>query len=187
MNDEPARRILALEEEHGPALRRFFDSLPDQDVTAVKEDVRDEAMVPAAIADGRARRWIATDEDGEIAAYASLLPGVGLSSHVGELRLVVSRAHRRRGLGRALARTVLRAALLADLRKVLVEVPAEEEGTADVFRRLGFEGEALLRDHVRDRDGELRDLLVLAHFADENSSALTALGLDLAHDLAPSA
>ena len=47
-----------------------------------------------------------------------------------------------------------------------------------MFRRLGFEGEALLRDHVRDRNGQLSDLLILAHFADENSSALNGLGVD---------
>ncbi len=60
----------------------------------------------------------------------------------------------------------------------MVEVPANQESTAEVFRRLGFEGEALLRDHVRDRNGRLSDLLVLAHFADENSSILSALGVD---------
>jgi hypothetical protein len=50
-----------------------------------------------------------------------------------------------------------------------------------VFRRLDFEGEALLRGHVRDRDGELHDVLVLAHFAEENSSILSSLGLDEPH------
>ena len=113
----------------------------------------------------------------EVAAYASLHSGVGLSSHVGELRLVVGSRHRRQGLGRAMARTVLVSALHDGLSKVLVEVPADEESTAEVFRRLGFEGEALLRDHVQHSDGRLSDLLVLAHFADEQSSVLSGLGV----------
>jgi GNAT superfamily N-acetyltransferase len=170
--------ITTLTVDHLPALRQFFADLPDEDVTSVKEDVRDPASVAAAVADTRASRWVAFD-DGELAAYASLLPGVGLSTHVGELRLVVSRRHRRKGLGRDLARTVLLAALKDGLSKVMVEVPAGQESTAEVFRRLGFEGEALLRDHVRDRDGRLSDLLVLAHFADENSSVLSGLGVEM--------
>ena len=172
--------ITMLAADQAPALREFFDALPDEDVTSVKEDVRDPASVDAAVVDTRARRWVAID-DGEVAAYASLQPGVGLSAHVGELRLVVSRQHRRKGLGRSMARTVLLAALNDGLSKVMVEVPAGQESTAEVFRKLGFEGEALLRDHVRDRKGHLSDLLVLAHFADENSSVLRGLGVDDAH------
>ena len=169
--------IATLEAAHAPALRRFFDDLPDQDVTSVKEDVRDPARVDEALLDTHATRWVAL-VDGEVAAYASLLPGVGLSAHVGELRLVVSRRHRRKGLGRTMARTVLLAALREGLSKVMVEVPADQEATAEVFRRLGFQGEALLRDHVRDRRGNLSDLLVLAHFADDNSSVLAGLGVE---------
>ena len=60
-----------------------------------------------------------------------------------------------------------------------MEVPADQEATAEVFRRLGFEGEALLRDQLRDRDGTLRDVLVLAHFAEENSSLMSGIGLDV--------
>lgn len=170
--------ITTLAADHIPALRRFFAELPDEDVTSVKEDVRNPASVEAAVIDMRASRWVAF-EGGEVAAYASLLPGVGLSAHVGELRLVVSRRHRRKGLGRSMARTVMLAALNDGLSKVMVEVPAGQESTAEVFRRLGFEGEALLRDHVRDRNGRLSDLLVLAHFADENSSVLSGLGVEV--------
>ncbi len=169
--------IMVLEPAHAAALRDFFDGLSDEDVTSVKEDVRDPQGVDLAVADSRATRWVAI-VDGEVAAYASLHPGMGLSAHVGEVRLVVGSRHRRRGLGRAMARTVLLAALRGGMSKVMVEVPAAEESTAEVFRRLGFEGEALLRDHVRDDSGRLSDLLVLAHFADENSSVLVGLGAD---------
>lgn len=168
--------ITTLEAAHAPQLRRFFDDLPDEDVTSVKEDVRDPRGVDVAVIDDHATRWVALDGDA-VAAYASLHPGVGLSSHVGELRLVVGSRHRRRGLGRAMARTALLTALRNGLSKVTVEVPADEESTAEVFRRLGFEGEALLRDHVQHRDGQLSDLLVLAHFADEQSSVITGLGV----------
>ena len=168
--------------QHAEALRRFFDDLPDEDVTYVKEEVRDPAVVSAlAEGDGRARRWVRLNDEGHVQGYAAVLPGVGLSQHVGELRLVVSRACRGQGIGRRLAQAALLAALKDGLSKVVVEVPAEEEATAQVFKRLGFEGEALLRDHIRDRKGQLRDVLVLAHFADDTSSSLSVIGADEPH------
>ncbi|MCW2667720.1 MAG: Sortase-like acyltransferase [Frankiales bacterium] len=168
--------------QHAPALRRFFDDLPDEDVTYVKESVRDAAVVNGlAEGDGRARRWVALSDEGEVQGYVAVLPGVGLSQHVGELRLVVSRACRGQGIGRRLAQAAVLAALKDGLSKLVVEVPAEEEGTAQVFRRLGFEGEALLRDHIRDRSGTLRDVLLLAHFADATSSSLSVIGADEPH------
>jgi len=46
-----------------------------------------------------------------------------------------------------------------------------------MFQAIGFEAEALLRDHVIDRAGTVRDLVVLAHHADQDSSEMQALGL----------
>jgi hypothetical protein len=46
-----------------------------------------------------------------------------------------------------------------------------------MFLALGFGGEALLRDHIRDRTGQLHDLVVLAHFVDDNWAAMDAVGL----------
>ena len=42
---------------------------------------------------------------------------------------------------------------------------------------LGFVGEALLRDHIRDRDGEFHDLVMLAHFVDGTWAGMDAIGL----------
>jgi hypothetical protein len=43
---------------------------------------------------------------------------------------------------------------------------------------LGFEAEALLRDHVRDGTGQLRDLIVMAHFVEATWDAMRTIGLD---------
>ena len=47
-------------------------------------------------------------------------------------------------------------------RKLSVEVMASNEGGLGLFERHGFEREAILRRHVRDGDGSLQDLVVLA-------------------------
>ena len=163
---------------HLDALQRFFAAMPDEDVAFMKEDVRDADVVEHMVQPSpRARRWVA-EHGGEVIGYAALLPLVGWSDHVGELRLAVAPGQRRQGLGRGLAETAMLAALETGLKKVVVEVVAEQEAAARMFRGLGFEGEALLRDHVRDRSGQLRDVLLLAHFADEMSSALGTIGAD---------
>jgi ribosomal protein S18 acetylase RimI-like enzyme len=172
-------RLEELGADHLPALRTFLAALPDEDVTFIKEDVRDPAVAEAwAEGRGPGRWWVATGEDGAALGVVGVRRLVGWSSHVGELRLVVDPARRRHGVGRALARHALREALEAGLEKVVVEVVAEQEGAARMFGELGFRGEALLQDHIRDRDGELRDLLVLAHDARDAWSAMAGVGIE---------
>lgn len=167
-----------LEPGHLEALQRFFAAMPDEDVSFMKEDVRDADVVEAFVSSpGRGRRWV-VEHGGEVLGYAALLRLHGWSDHVGELRLAVAPSQRRQGLGRRLAQTALLGALDLRLVKVVVEVVAEQEAASEMFRGLGFEGEALLRDQVRDRSGELRDVLLLAHFAEDISSQLQTVGAE---------
>jgi RimJ/RimL family protein N-acetyltransferase len=168
-------RLLAPDDLH--ALSSLFDRVPEGDRTFFKEDVLDTDVVAAWTHDRHARRIIAVD-GGTVVAYAAVIPGVGWSSHVGELRLVVDPAHRRRGLGTTLAQRGMLEAFQLGLHKLSVEVVADQTAAIHLFQALGFGGEAILRDHVRDRDGRLHDLIVLAHVVDENWALLATAGID---------
>ena len=171
--------IEALEPGHLDALRRFLEELPEGDRTFMKEDVGDPACAASWVrGEGRAQRWAAVDDDGEVLGVVFLAPLTGWSSHVGDVRLVVAAGARGRAVGRDLARHAVVAAAEAGLAKLVVEVVAEQEPAVRMFTDLGFQGEALLRDHIRDRSGALRDLLVLAHYTDDNWSAMASVGLD---------
>jgi hypothetical protein len=63
------------------------------------------------------------------------------------------------------------------LKKVVVEVIADQEALISMFRTLGFEPEALLTDHVRDRSGEIRDLMVLANSVDSQFASMATAGI----------
>jgi hypothetical protein len=63
------------------------------------------------------------------------------------------------------------------LAKLVVEVISDQAALIGMFRALGFEPEALLADHVRDRTGEIRDLMVLANDVESQFSAMTAAGI----------
>jgi ribosomal protein S18 acetylase RimI-like enzyme len=96
---------------------------------------------------------------------------------VGEVRLVVDPHHRGRGIGRRLARQAVLDAVDIGLTKLVVEVISDQEALIAMFRSLGFEPEALLTDHVRDRSGEMRDLIVLANSVEEQFAAMSAAGV----------
>jgi ribosomal protein S18 acetylase RimI-like enzyme len=157
------------------ALAWFLQRIPAADRTFLKEDVADPEVVVRWSHPGDARS-IAI-EDGEVVGYAAVVPLHGWSSHVGEVRIVVDPDQRGHGIGRALARRAVLDALELGLAKLVVEVIADQEALIGMFRGLGFEPEALLTDHVRDRGGELRDLMVLANTVEEQFAAMGATGI----------
>jgi len=159
------------------ALMDFFGRVPESERTFFKEPVLDRQIVESWLSADRGRRGIAL-EDGGVAGYVAVVPLPGWSDHVGELRLVVDPGQRGRGLGRDLARWALLQALECGLTKLLVEVVAEQEGAVAMFQALGFHAEGLLRDHVRDRHGDLRDLVLLAHPVADHSSAMETAGIE---------
>lgn len=161
-----------------PAAQEFFGRIPEGDRTFFKEDVLDTETVASWAQDHRSRRLLAVADDGTVEGYLALIPGVDWSSHVGELRLVVDPDRRRNGLGRSLARRGLLEAVQSGLEKVYVEVVADQEPAISMFGALGFEGEALLKDHVRDRNNELRDLVILSHAVADNQALFAMTGID---------
>ena len=172
--------IVELAPEHCDALVTFFTDLPDGDRTFIKEDVPDPAVVRSWTgADAGGRRWVALDEaGGPVLGYVAVRRLPGWSDHVGEVRLVVGPGSRGTGLGRRLARHALTRAVDDGLSKLVVEVVAEQGAAVALFSGLGFSGEALLEDHIRDRHGELRDLLVLAHHVGRTWEGMSTLGLE---------
>ena len=167
--------IRPIEAGDGPALVRFFEQIPESDRTFLKEDLGDPQVLEHWVQPGAGRR-IAV-EDGEVVGSVAVVPLVGWSSHVGEVRLVVDPGHRGRGLGRSLARQAVLDSVDMELRKLVVEVIADQASLIAMFRSLGFEPEALLTDHVRDRSGEMRDLIVLANSVDEQFATMATAGV----------
>ncbi len=159
-------------------LLQFFERIPESERTFFKEPVLDRATVEGWLTAERGRRGLAVDDDGRVAGYVAIVRLSGWSDHVGEVRLVVDPDQRGKGVGRTLARWALLQALDAGLTKLTVEVVAEQEGAVAMFGSLGFTAEGLLRDHVRDRDGQLRDLILLSHSVEDAWSAMETAGID---------
>jgi ribosomal protein S18 acetylase RimI-like enzyme len=160
------------------ALLDFFARVPESERTFFKEQVLDRGAVEGWLTSERGRRALAHDDDGTVVGYAAVIPLPGWSDHVGDVRLVVDPERRGQGVGRALARWSLLQAVDCELSKLTVEVVAEQDGAVAMFTGLGFQAEGLFRDHVRDREGELRDLIVLSHSVHDAWAAMETAGID---------
>jgi ribosomal protein S18 acetylase RimI-like enzyme len=167
--------IVACGVQHGRRLTALFGKLSERDLTLMKEDLSDSVAVRRWAA-RTGQQWVALDGP-DIVGYAAVRPLPEWSDHVAELRLVVDPARRRAGVGSALARHALIEAVSEGRRKLVVELAADQENALAMFSSLGFTGEALLRDHIRDRNGELHDLVMLAHFVDGTWADMGAIGL----------
>jgi ribosomal protein S18 acetylase RimI-like enzyme len=167
--------IRPLEPADTPALERFLARVPEGDRTFFKEDVTDPEVIAWWLRPGASRSLAV--ENGTVIGSVAVVPLQDWSSHVGELRVIVDPDHRRRGIGRALTRHGVLEAVRLGLTKIVVEVVADQEPAIAMFRSHGFDPEALLRDHVRDRSGELRDLMILAHSVEENAGSMATAGL----------
>jgi ribosomal protein S18 acetylase RimI-like enzyme len=160
------------------ALATFLDAIREADQRFLLEDISDaRAVLQRWLAEPPGHRLIALD-GADIVGLAAATPGIGWSSHVAKIEVIVAISHRRRGLGRTLARRVLVMAFELGCTHVSVEVVAEQSALVAMFEELGFEPEALLQDFVRDSAGQFHDLMVLTHRAHDQASILATAGLD---------
>lgn len=159
-------------------IRDFLSCIPEGERRFFKDEAAAEGKPEVWFSEKRGRRILAVDSSGAVLGYAAVVPDVGWSSHVGEVALVVGPTSRGHGIGRELAKSILREAVGLGLKKVVVEVVAEQTSTVEMFESLGFEGEALLRDHICDRTGTLRDLIVLAYPVADHWALLRTTGIE---------
>jgi RimJ/RimL family protein N-acetyltransferase len=62
-----------------------------------------------------------------------------------------------------LAETIFALAVRLGLEKIIAQMMADQAGAIRVFELLGFQAEATLRNHVKDRYGHRHDLVVMAN------------------------
>ena len=93
-------------------------------------------------------------KDGHVRGCAGIIRDeLSWSPHVGEMRLVVDAAIRGKGLGRALMQECFAVALELGVEKLTAYMTADPAAAIAVFEDFGFHAEAMLSEHVRDRDG----------------------------------
>lgn len=147
------------------AMKAFATSLPKHDLLFLARDIRHPKVLAAwltAIAEGEITSLIALDGDHIVGSTAIVRDELGWSPHVAELRILIAEEMRGKGLGRALLQHCYADAIDAGAEKLIARMTPDQRGAIALFEEMGFRGEALLRDHVRDLDGKVHDLAILS-------------------------
>lgn len=149
------------------AILTFARALPHHDLMFLQRDITDPDEIDEWIEEiqsGEISTILAVLGDGRIGGYATVhrsrLPW---SAHVAELRVLIATELRGHGLGRILTGDAFALALSEGIEKMMARMTLDQRGAIAVFEGIGFRPEALMRDHVKDRDGNTHDLLVLSH------------------------
>jgi len=170
-----------LDDLQGNEVKEFTSHLSDHDLLFLSRDIREEKVVSAwskSIADGEIITLAARRGDDIVGTTAVLVDKHSWSAHVGELRILVRPDARDIGLGRVLIQESFLIGLELGLEKLTVRMTLDQEGAINVFEEMGFKSEALLRDHVKDSNGEKHDLLMMSHDVQAVQSMMQAYGMD---------
>jgi RimJ/RimL family protein N-acetyltransferase len=184
LKDGPAtlRRLTASDRD---AALAFARALPSHDLLFLRRDITKPEVIDLwldGIARGRVSSVVA-ERGGAVQGYAIVDRGeLSWSPHVAELRVLVAEPMRGNGLGRVLTQEAFALALGLGIEKIVAQMTVDQQGARAVFEGMGFRPEALLRDHVKDRDGRKHDLLILSHDVAKFQGQMEAYGITRAFD-----
>lgn len=177
-------RLSRLAPHDAAALTAFAAALPPHDLLFLRRDISQPKVIAAwmqGIAEGRLHSLAvrdAADASGALVGCSAIVVDeLSWSRHVGELRVLVLPAWRGKGLGRVLIQQCFAQALQLGLEKLVAQMTVDQVAAIAVFEELGFRAEALLRDHVKDRDGQTHDVALLSHDVAAVQSRLEAFGV----------
>ncbi len=147
------------------ALMLFSDELSEHDLLFLRRDIRRLEVI---------EDWLMEIDSGEmmtiLARIGEQIVGYGTlqrshlswSRHVAEIRVVTAERVRGKGLGRILVVEAIKMAVRSGIEKLMARMTVDQEGAINMFEGLGFEREALLRDHVKDLEGQGHDLILMS-------------------------
>ena len=158
-------RIRVMSPADGEALMAFARELPPHDTLYMRRDITRQSGIDSWIKelkDGVIYSLLAEDGQG-VCGYSTInLNELEWTRHIADLRVATAKRARGQGLGRLLAREAFNIAVALNVEKLLARMTPDQEGARVLFQELGFRPEALLRDHIKDRDGNYHDLLLKA-------------------------
>ena len=170
-----------LTEADGPAVLAFAQALPAHDLLFLRRDIGQPKVVAAwleATRNGAIVTVLATRGGAVVGCATIVRDELSWSRHVGELRVIVAPDLRGVGLGQKLTQEGFAIALETGLEKLMAQMTVDQVGAIAVFEGLGFRAEALLHDHVKDRDGKTHDIVILSHGVAKFQAQQDAYGLN---------
>ena len=148
---------------------RFANAQPEEDLLFLRIDITSPEVVDGWIKNidaGLTYTLLALRGD-DVVGYASVhREPARWTRRVGEIRVNVIPELRSTGLGRGLINEIFDQARSLGLKKLTAQMTVEQLSARAGFKQIGFVAEAVLTDHVEDRNGELHDLLIMSYDVD---------------------
>jgi RimJ/RimL family protein N-acetyltransferase len=146
-------------------LAEFLSAIPDSTRRFFRHELSDAARV---------ERWCSTLDfthyvpilawnGDQIVADATLQREPGLwTAHIGKLRLLVHPRFQRRGIGSLMVQEIVEVAQELGLHKLVHECAADQVDLTSLLEKCGYSEVARLPDFVRDHNGALHDMVMMA-------------------------
>lgn len=163
----------------------FARALPEHDLLFLRRDITQDSAVEDWIREMQTGEivTILAESGSQVVGYATIhRSDLRWTAHVAELRVMVAESMRGAGLGRILTQEAFANALVGGIEKMVAQMTLDQKGAIATFEGLGFRPEALLRDQVKDRQGNKHDLLVLSHEVAKFEAQRAAYGVGQAFE-----
>lgn len=155
--------------EDEKALLDFFLRLPKEDRVFLRDDVSDPKVIKSWAENVNYEHVIPilAETEGKIVGDATLHQiTTEQPQKIGEMRIVIDKDFRRRGLGALLAKEIYYLALSQKYGKLAVEVFEEQRGVLKMCELLGFRHEKIVISRAVDLQGRKRNLVVMVEDID---------------------
>jgi RimJ/RimL family protein N-acetyltransferase len=152
--------------EDEEALYQFFKGMSKEDRLYLRDDVADRKIINGWMENidyEKVLPILAIDGEKIIADATLHRNPHGWMRHVGEIRMSVAGSHRGKGLARIIAAEIFQQAVGFGLDKLVAEMLTIQKNAQRVFMRLGFQEEAILKDHGMDATGKKHDLIIMSN------------------------
>lgn len=143
----------------------FFRMLPEEDKIYLRLDVDDPDVVKLRLQGDElehAFRIAALEGDRIVADGVIQWPRFGWMSHVGEIRTIVAKDFRRRGLAAILFRELFIHGVREGLEKIEARMMPDQVSARRCVERLGFKEEGLLPGFALDVNDKVHDLVIMS-------------------------
>ena len=159
------------------AVHSFACALPDHDLLYLRRDISKRPVVDAwfeSIEAGDSLSILAEQGGTLIGMTGMMLDRRSWSPHVGEIRVLLGPQARGKGLGRVMIQECFVQAVSVGVEKIIAQMTLDQSAARAVFEEMGFQQEALLKDHVRDRNGEDHDIIIMSCNVESAAARLAA-------------
>ncbi len=152
--------------EDRDALVALFKSLSADDLKYFRSNVADPNVVAAWAEEvdySRVFPLVAVIGD-QLVGNSTLHMGSGFTRHIAEIRVFLAKEFRRRGIGTAMLKTQIEIARKLGLHQLVAEIVESRPQVVHAFEHLGFERQAVLRDHFMTSEGDTLDLIIMVKY-----------------------